>query len=410
MNVKTIFILAIALVWCVPAGILNAQAVNSIYSMYGIGLTVDNGIGVNKALGGAGIAFHSGRTINNLNPASYLGVPSNSYVAEIGAYGIMRTSKTNSSSQIDGDMNFSYFSAAFCINPSWASSFGIYPFSSVDYEVDSVGEINGELTTFEKTYTGTGGLSRATLGNSFRVFKGLSVGFNASYIFGLVIQMETALENESFVGYELNNERFSGSLYLDYGLQYTLTKPNWSFTLGTVYGAPKKLNTTDDKVLTYNGQESDLEATKESTLEIPQKIGIGIAVRRANAFRAGFDYEFNNWSHIRNSNEDIDMVNSNRFFFGAELLPSLYSNANWFRKLSYMIGAHYKTTYLEIDDTPIDSKGLTFGLGIPFGGGNIFNLSVEYGESGSLNNGLIKSSHWGGFVTISLHELFRKKF
>jgi len=43
---------------------LEAQTVNSIYSMYGIGLTVDNHYGVNRALGGTGIAFQSGKSIN----------------------------------------------------------------------------------------------------------------------------------------------------------------------------------------------------------------------------------------------------------------------------------------------------------------------------------------------------------
>lgn len=410
MNVKNGFGLLIILYVMAPLNVVHAQAVNSIYSMYGIGLTIDNGIGVNKALGGAGIAFQSGRTINYLNPASYLGVLPNSYIAELGAYGMLSTAKTRSSSQIDATMNFSYFSGAFCINPSWASSFGIYPFSSVDYEVDSIGEVNGELTTFDKMYAGTGGLSRATLGNSFKIYKGLSAGFNASYIFGLVTQTETAVENESFVGYQLKNERFTGSLYLDYGLQYTTSIREWDFTLGAVYGAPKKLNTTDDKILSYNGQESELEPTIESVIEIPQKVGVGFALRRAHLFRAGFDFEVNNWSHIQNSNEHIDLVNSNRFSFGVELLPSPYPNAHWFRKLSYTCGANYKTTFLKIDDTPIDAKSLICGIGIPFGGANLFNLSVEYGESGSLNNGLIKNSQWGFFATISLHEFFRQKF
>ena len=58
---------------------LFAQAVNSIYSMYGVGLTIDNNFGVNRAMGGTGIAFQSGRSVNYSNPASYLGIFPNSW-------------------------------------------------------------------------------------------------------------------------------------------------------------------------------------------------------------------------------------------------------------------------------------------------------------------------------------------
>ena len=45
--------------------------------------------------------------------------------------------------------------------------------------MNSNDEIEGEFTSFEKNFKGTGGLSRVYLGNSFKIYKGLAVGFNA---------------------------------------------------------------------------------------------------------------------------------------------------------------------------------------------------------------------------------------
>jgi len=68
-----------------PAG---AQVSNSIYSMFGVGRTVDYNFGINKSFGGTGIAFQTGRALNFANPAAYLGILPNSMIVESGAYGI----------------------------------------------------------------------------------------------------------------------------------------------------------------------------------------------------------------------------------------------------------------------------------------------------------------------------------
>ena len=45
-------------------GLLQAQVKKSTYSMFGVGQLADNNYGVNKSLGGTGIAFKSGNAMN----------------------------------------------------------------------------------------------------------------------------------------------------------------------------------------------------------------------------------------------------------------------------------------------------------------------------------------------------------
>lgn len=386
---------------------LNAQVKNSVYSMFGIGQLNDNSFGINKSLGGTGIAFQSGRSINYLNPASYLGIFPNSFNMEIGAYSIYNKSENKSTAQTDRDINFSYFSASFYFADWWASSFGIVPFSSVDYEINSTDEIGGEITSLEKNFKGSGGLNRIYWGNSFKVYEGLSVGLNASYIFGPITQTETAESNSNFLGYELKNERTAQSFYLDYGMQYSINSNDWLYTVGFIYGASKKLTTTDEIEFTYSGVTSQLEKEELLNIKIPRKFGIGIAVKKNNNFRAGFDYELGTWSNINFSNPNLDTKNSNRFSIGIEYSPGEdRTDESWFRGFFYRLGANYKNSYLKIDNTPINSMGISLGIGIPYDKINTINLTLEYGEEGTLNKGLIKNKYWMLYTNISFYELW----
>jgi hypothetical protein len=385
---------------------LDAQVVNSVYSMFGVGQLMDNNIGINKSLGGTGIAFQSGKSINYMNPASYIGMYSHSYVMELGLYGITNKSMTSSTSQRDNSVSISYFSASLYFTKWWASSFGIIPFSSVDYEINSEAEIEGELTTFQKTYTGSGGLSRIYFGNSFSIIDGLSIGFNSSYIVGPVTQTETASGNDSFASYSLTNERLVYSVYFDYGLQYTFKNDDWSYSLGLIYGSSKKLNSDDDLKFTYNGTTTSLTQEKQYDVEIPQKTGVGIAVKNGDKFRIGIDYEWAKWSSINFTNSNLRTKNSNRFSIGVEYYPAEKNNDTWLNTLYYRIGANYKNTYLKIDNTPINSKAINVGLGIPYNYTSLINLSLEYGEEGTLSKGLIKNKYWAFYLSLSLPDFW----
>ncbi len=389
------------------ANSLKAQVKNSVYSMFGVGQISDDSYGINKSLGGTGIAFQSGSSLNYLNPASYLGVFPNSLNMELGLYGIISKSENKKTSQTVSDINVSFFSASLYLKSWWASCFAIVPFSSVDYEINSSDEIGGELTTFEKNYKGTGGLSRVYWGNSFQIYKGLSIGFNASYIFGPITLTETATSNESFTGYQMKNRRTASSSYFDYGLQYAVHNRDWLYTIGMIYGESKKLNTNDDLEFTYERTTSYLEQDSQLDIKIPQKRGVGISIKKGNNFRAGFDYEWKNWSKINFSNPNLDTKNSNRFSIGLEYSPG--QRKNWLNSLYYRFGANYKNTYLEIDNTPINSMAFNFGVGIPYNGINMINLSVEYGDEGTLSKGLIKNNYWVFYLNFTLHEFWARR-
>jgi hypothetical protein len=406
-KIIAIFIFTIAIMF---NGASQAQVKSSIYSMFGVGELTDNNYGVNRALGGTGIAFQSGRSVNYLNPASYLGVLPNSYVMEFGAYGIYNRSETKHYSQTDADVNLGYFSASLYIYDWWAGSVGIVPFSSIDYKVKSTGSIEGELTTFDKTYEGSGGLNRIYFGNSFNVYKGLALGFNLSYVFGPISQTETAESATNFSGYTITNDRNVHGVYLDYGLQYLLNYDDWLYTFGATYGANTKLNSSDEKTFEYNDETISLDQNALTDIKVPQKFGFGLSAKKGDNFRAGIDYEYGNWAAINFSNTNYSTTNSNRLSFGAEYKPGSDKNDEpWYNTLLYRLGGNYKNSYLRIDNTRISTMGISAGIGIPYDRNSMVNISAEYGKEGTTNNGLIRNDYLIVYFNISLYEFWAKR-
>jgi hypothetical protein len=409
MNNIKIFVLTIIITMILLSFPVKGQVKSSIYSMFGVGELTDNNFGINRAFGGTGIAFQSGRSVNYLNPASYLGIFPDSYLMELGVYGIYNKSQNDYQNQTDTDVNFGYFSANLYIYNWWASSAGIVPFSSIDYKISSTGNIEGELSTFKKIYEGSGGLNRIYLGNSFNVYKGLSLGLNISYIFGPIKQTETAEGTGSFSGYEINNDRNVHGMYIDYGMQYSIYDNDWQYTLGMIYGPGKTLSSDDEKQFTYNSEAVELEQDELSDIRVPEKFGFGLAVKNRDNFRAGFDYEYGNWGAIDFSNPNYSTKNSSRFSVGAEYHPGNNKSENWFNSLYYRLGANYKNSYLEIDNTRISAMGISAGLGIPYDSHSIINISAEYGKEGTLDKGLIQNNYLVIYFNISLYEFWAKK-
>ncbi|MBN2279563.1 MAG: hypothetical protein JXQ65_03190 [Candidatus Marinimicrobia bacterium] len=395
------------LIFC---SLLFAQSANSVYTLFGVGQIIDDSYGINRVLGGTGIAFHSGTTLNFKNPAAYLGTNQNSFALEIGLYGLNQHSGNGSVKQNIADMNLSYISLSSYFDWWWAFNLGMVPFSNVEYNINTLSQMEGSPSTYEKSFNGTGGLNRMFFGNSFIVNKHLNAGFNLSYIFGSVTQTEKASESTDFSDYQLVDEINAKGVYFDYGLQYSIYKnTRWQYTLGLTCGARKILSTSHDLLLTDDDSVIELENDQTGHhVEIPQKLGLGWAVIQKDHFRLGLDYEFNQWSHIRFNNPKLATRNSHRFSFGLEYGHPSNPNSGLLDRLLYRVGGFYKNSYLVIDNTPIDSWGVNVGFGIPLNKINLLNISLEYGQEGTLANNLVKNNYYGIYTNFSLFEFLAR--
>ena len=199
---------------------LNAQSdFSSPYSLYGLGQENSNYFGGLSALGNTGIAYKSPLSINKSNPASLSAIASNTFLYEIGFNSTFSNKTSNNLSQQNFDFNFSHIAIAFKIKNYWKTSFGIVPYSKVNYEIDVVQPVEGTTRYFNTNIIGSGGINEVFWGNGINLTKNLSVGVELQALFGLISKKQLiVLGTESVTLTESKNYFGVG---LNAGFQYT---------------------------------------------------------------------------------------------------------------------------------------------------------------------------------------------
>lgn len=383
---------------------ISSQSTSSPYSIFGLGYLESSAIGPFKAMGGTGIAFQSDKSINVMNPASYNGLDSLISVFELGVFGKYTAFSTSSETQSLVNANLKYVAMGFRIAPWLATSFGFLPYSSIGYEINVNSPVEGTIQEYLKTFSGSGGVNQVYLGASLKIIKNLSLGFNASYLFGDITH------SESSTGYTfyLKDATYISNFDFNYGLNYQLNINSWRYNLGIIYGNSKRLRTKNITTIQTEYSTETLKS-RQYKYSIPQNLGGGLALRKG-FFSAGIDYEWSKWADVKFSNNFLQTRNSNRYSFGVEL-PSQGLNKGTGRMIFYRFGAEFSESYMIIDNTPIDYRAITIGAGIPLNGVlSVVNVSLEVGQNGTTRSGLIKETFFNLHLDLSLKDLwFRKR-
>ena len=224
---------------------------------------------------------------------------------------------------------------------------------------------------------------------------------------GPITQTETGVSDSKFAGYTLKQERTVFNTYFDFGLQYGLNIGDWNYTLGAIYAPGQTLYSDDNLEFTYNSVTETLELEDQYLIKIPQKIGVGLAVDNGPNFRAGFDFEWSEWSKLKFNSSGINAINTSRISLGVEYSPANnIRHSSFLSSLFYRLGASYKKSYLEMNNSHISSMSINAGVGIPYDASSIFNISVEYGIEGTTSNGLVRNNYWMVYGNLSLHEFW----
>jgi hypothetical protein len=198
---------------------LAQNSTSTPYSRFGVGDLSSNTLARNLALGGTEIGLDQPNNINFGNPAAYSGLWYTTY--EAGFDFKQFELETSYSSYQSNTASVSYFNFAFPIKvKKWSVGFGLLPYSKVGYKATSVTTTPfGDTETAQ--YEGSGGLNSFHIGTGVNLFKGLSLGVNAEYIFGVLNYDRTIAFNTP---YYLNTATYSsnsvGWFHFKGGAQY----------------------------------------------------------------------------------------------------------------------------------------------------------------------------------------------
>jgi len=429
-NKKLLFIAIIA---CMASSI-GAQT-NSPYSRYGYGILRDQAVGPSKAMGGVGYGLRHSQSANPMNPASYSAVDSLTFLFDIGVTTSIGRLSDGVSSKNHYGGGLDYITILIPLAKGLGVSAGVLPYSSVGYEFGST-ETTGGLS-YIKSFSGSGGLSQVYLGAGYKLpVTGLSLGANASYLFGTVDHtrsLPTIGSTNSYTSADYTELSYKAFKF-DFGLQYELPiSKKDKLTIGAMF-SPKINSKADYQNLHYELTSASTAASADTTIQnnvdanIPATYGFGLSLNRNNKFIVGADVTYQKWSDVKYTSlmgdgmKDSDRFNDRwKYAVGAEYMIDPYDRS-FFKRIKFRGGLNYSNSYLNVtnSDNKVDGYneyGATLGFGFPImdnlGGRRVsyVNINFEYKKVKPKIKNMIDEQYFGISVNMNINEFwfFRKK-
>jgi hypothetical protein len=410
---------------------IGQNTISSPYSAYGIGNLSEVTNIRSRSMGGVGIGLRDNFNVYITNPASYSAFDSTSFIFEGGASGHYITMESEGLSENYSNASLSHLLFGFPVTKWWRSSFGMLPFSVMGYDATDFSTPE-DIGTTQYIFEGSGGITQVYWGNAIQPFRNLSLGVNASYLFGTMErgQKVTFPETANLISSIVNNSATVNDLYFDFGAQFHKALDSArgvQYTIGVTYNPRQELNARRNQLVrTYLGELSGVPlivdtvsmiVDEKGKVVIPQGFGFGFSLMRKNHWLVAADYEFGGWSDYSSFGESDSLTDSHTFRVGGQITPNPNS-FSYLQRVEYRLGGHYTQSYLNLRGEQITGLGISFGLGLPVVSNmirrtrSVVNLGFEVGRHGTLANGLIQENYFNIYIGIALYEwwFFKRRY
>ena len=405
----------------VTLGISSASAQGSAaisayspYTMFGIGELQTIGTAQMRSMGGVGVAWRSTQMPSIVNPAGYSATLQNSFLFHIGVEGNFLQ---NVQKQYDANGDFTRYAkngknsvniheiaVQFPLAKGLGMGLSLMPYSSVGYKMsflDQRDEIAGNVGAASYTYSGDGDVTEVKLGIGWEPFKNFSIGIAAKYYWGKIAHNYTSSIDNNFVGegsflsvvgedeYAISNFKFQA------GLQWNIiANDKRIITLGATYDYGGGLRPKVTKTLLLNNtyETTVFKETGISQMQLPHSVKAGLMYHDPK-YMAAVEYEFQAWGggnngrfeESVNNNMKVQYVDTHTAKVGFSYTPNRFDVRNYFKRVSYRVGARYSNYYQAYNGHSIPQIAVTAGLGFPlkFMGTSSIDLTLEYGLRGS---------------------------
>ncbi|MFW5879189.1 MAG: hypothetical protein ACOCUV_00035 [bacterium] len=413
-----LFCLFIALVSQNP--VKSQNRISSPYAMYGLGELYFNNNFRNMGMGGLAIGFQNNTSVNYTNPASYVGLDTNSFVFETIIFSHFYGQKTAELEQMSNYSSLGSITYGFPVFKWWSSAFGLTPYSNLGYKVKDEGFID-PVGAIDFEYEGEGGIHQVFWGNAFNLGKGFSLGLNASYLFGNLkdASLVSSAESNFFLANQHRNMSVSGFM-LNFGAQYKrVLSDDKELIVGATFGNQTNLSATETVMQRiylpgYTAPDTVLYyVNEEGKMELPANYAVGFTMKFNENWMAGADFYNQNWKQFELFGSPGNLNNSYQFAAGTQYNPSQTTYSGFFSRMRYSAGLRYKQTFIVHNDNTVNELGISFGLGFKLRQSlSGMHLSFEWANRGSIENNNLKEDLYRINLGINIHERWfvKRKF
>ncbi|MBV1923289.1 MAG: hypothetical protein KUG68_04585 [Flavobacteriaceae bacterium] len=381
---------------------------SSPYSLYGLGLKNELSTGASNALGKTGIAHKSNEFINNLNPASLSSIPSNRFLFDVGVNFQKETLQENSNEEPRFNANFSNMAFAFPITKKSGFGITLIPFTNVGYDILGLEtEIEGSNDIFTSTIFGSGGLNEIKASYGYALTDKLSLGLNASNLFGKIDENETDIFENTILN--ITEENFYNGFRIGGGFQYSV-KDN--ITVGGIINLPTYLKGDQTKTTSLLYYEPIITEEDIDSFKLPLELGVGFQTIINKKLLLNLDLKRNFWDSTNQEDNIGTYVDQSIIGFGAEYTHNKNGHKYW-QRIRFRSGFNFDNGNLAINDNRVNNTAFTIGLGLPFkkSSSSMINIGYTYGQKGQITNGLIQENYHQISVNLSLEGIwFLKRY
>ncbi|HSW66943.1 MAG TPA: hypothetical protein VLH16_00020, partial [Bacteroidales bacterium] len=267
-------------------------------------------------------------------------------------------------------------------------------------------------------YEGKGGINQFYAGSALQIGNRLSIGINATYIFGTIEKNRSHSFPDSL--YKLATRVLNTTTVSDFrftaGLQYIQPLgENYSLITGIVVSPEIEIGLRD-KLLIYNffpgtaGVDNIRDTivntpSEKGYMTMPLEVGGGISINQTGRWSLGADFFWQNWEQYTFFGQSDMLRNSWRISTGAKIFPTGTAADSYWRRISYCFGLRYSQSFLELRNNQINEFGISFGVGLPLvRTRSTINLGMEFGTRGTTEDNLISENFFRFSLGFSINE------
>lgn len=387
----------------------------SLYSFEGLGSINHQGMPNNFAMGEVGIGAPTRWHINTMNPANLVYNTFSTF--QLGIEMDKRNFSGEGVSGSDTEGGLRYMGYAFPImKGKWSSSFGILPYSSVNYNTFTESDVaNAPNMGFQRVdRRGEGGITNFYWANGFRINSRLSLGVKASFTFGSIddTRVIQIFERREVVVDTLGNTELAD---FTVGVPSVIDLQRAYKDLNLQFGASYRHKLTDDKFIDFGliysprsdlNEDITLEDSTVTSFEgnraLPSSIGFGMSYSKLSTYSIGFDIENQMWSKTERGTDSFN--NLSRISVGARWIPDFDNVNSYFSRIEYSLGFNRTKIPYIVNNQTLTEIGINFGASLPVGRYSSLDFGFKWGQLGESGNGLIRENYYKIVIGATIND------